>query len=139
MCCSPRIHPVHTHPSKWSFADECHRPLPPAPGSIPNHLIWSIVVTILAFFVCCLSCLSFPGIVTGVVAIVFASKVNGLLNQGDLEGARRASKNAKIWAWVTTGFLIAGVVLFVISLAFMGVDGYMQQMQQFQQQIESAS
>jgi len=30
-------------------------------------------------------------------------------------------------------------VLFVISLAFMGVDGYMQQMQQFQQQIESAS
>jgi interferon-induced transmembrane protein len=114
-------------------------PLPPAPGSIPNHLIWSIVVTILAFFVCCLSCLSFPGIVTGVVAIVFASKVNGLLNQGDLEGARRASKNAKIWAWVTTGFLIAGVVLFVISLAFMGVDGYMEQMQQFQRQIESNS
>lgn len=37
------------------------------------------------------------------------------------------------------GFLIAGVVLFVISLAFMGVDGYMEQMQQFQQQIESNS
>ena len=36
-------------------------------------------------------------------------------------------------------FLIAGVVLFVISLAFMGVDGYMEQMQQFQQQIESNS
>ncbi len=114
-------------------------PLPSASGSIPNHLIWSIVVTVLAFFVCCLSCLSFPGIGTGIVAIVFATKVNSLLNQGDLEGARRASKNAKIWAWVTTGFLIAGVLLFFISLATMGVDGYMQQMQQFQQQIESAS
>jgi len=31
------------------------------------------------------------------------------------------------------------MVLFVISLAFMGVDGYMEQMQQFQQQIESNS
>lgn len=114
-------------------------PLPPVQGSVPNHLIWSIIVTVLAFFVCCLSCLSFPGIVTGIVAIVFASKVNGLLNRGDLEGALRASKNAKIWAWVTTGFLIAGVLLAVISIAVMGVDGYMQQMQQFQQQIESAS
>lgn len=114
-------------------------PLPPASGTVPNHMTWSIIVTVLAFFVCCLSCLSFPGIVTGVVAIVFASKVNGLLNRGDLDGALRASKNARIWAWVTTGFLIAGVVVFALSLAFMGVDGYMQQMQQFQQQLESAS
>jgi hypothetical protein len=113
-------------------------PLPPATGSVPNHLAWSITVTVLAFFVCCLSCLSFPGIATGIVAIVFASKVNGLLNRGDLEGALRASRTAKIWAWVTTGFLIAGVVFFAISLAVMGVDGYMQQMQQFQQQLESA-
>lgn len=114
-------------------------PLPSAQSHIPNHLVWSIIVTILAFFVCCLSCLSFPGIITGVVAIVFANKVNGLANQGDLDGARRASRTAKIWAWVTTGFLIAGVLLFVVSLLTMGVDGYMQQMQQFQQQIESAS
>ena len=114
-------------------------PLPPASGTIPNYMIWSIISTILAFFVCCLSCLSFPGIITGIVAIVFSTKVNTLLNQGDLEGARQASRKAKIWAWVTTGFLIAGVVLFLFSLAFMGVDGYMEQMQQFQQQIESAS
>ena len=70
-----------------------------------------VFVTILAFFVCCLSCLSFPGIVTGVVAIVFASKVNGLLNQGDLEGARRASANAKTWCWVATGMAILGLLI----------------------------
>ena len=110
-------------------------PMPPttAPGNVPNHLAWAIVSTVLATCLCC------PLGLVGIVAIVFSSQVNGKLNQGDLEGARRASKNAKICAWVTTGFLIAGVVLFVISLAFMGVDGYMQQMQQFQQQIESAS
>lgn len=113
-------------------------PLPPASGTVPNHLVWSIIATILAFFVCCMSCVSFPGIITGIVAIVFATKVNSLLNQGDLEGARRASKNAKIWAWVTTGLMIFGIVVFVISLMTLGVDGYMQQMEQFQQQIEAA-
>jgi len=112
-------------------------PLPPASGTVPNHLLWSIIVTILAFFVCCMSCVSFLGIITGIVAIVFGTKVNTLLSQGDLEGARRASKNARIWAWVTTGLLILGIVVFVISLATLGVDGYMQQMEQFQQQLEA--
>ncbi|NIJ69379.1 CD225/dispanin family protein [Xanthomonas sp. 60] len=112
-------------------------PLPPASGTVPNHLVWSIIVTILAFFVCCMSCVSFAGIITGIVAIVFGTKVNTLLSQGDLEGARRASRNARTWAWVTTGLLILGIVVFVVSLATLGVDGYMQQMEQFQQQIEA--
>lgn len=114
-------------------------PLPPASGTVPNHLIWSIIVTVVSFFMCCVSCLSFPGIATGIVAIVYANKVNTLLNQGDLVAARQASKNAKIWAWVTTGILIAATLFSVIALATMGVDGYMQQMQQFQQQIEAQS
>ena len=114
-------------------------PLPPASGTVPNYLIWSIIVTVLAFFMCCVSCLSFPAIATGIVAIVFANKVNTLLNQGDLVAARQASKNAKIWAWVTTGILIAATLFSIIWLAFVGVDGYMEQIQQFQQQVESAS
>lgn len=113
-------------------------PLPPASGTVPNHLIWSIIVTVLAFFMCCVSCLSFPAIATGIVAIVFAGKVNTLLNQGDLVAARQASKNAKIWAWVTTGILIAATVFSVIWLVFVGMDGYMEQIQALQQQIQSS-
>lgn len=115
------------------------QPLPPAPSAVPNHLVWSSITTALSFFVCCLSCVSFFGIATGIVAIVYGSKVNRLLGVGDLEGARAASNTAKIWAWVTTGLLIAGVLLFFVSLATLGVDGYMQQMQQFQHQMEQAS
>ena len=114
-------------------------PLPPASGTVPNHLIWSIVVTIVSFFLCCVSCLSFPAIATGIVAIVFGTKVNTLLNQGDLVAARNASKNAKIWAWVTSGILIAATLFSLIWLATVGTEGYMEQIQQLQQQIESSN
>ncbi|MCW1777221.1 CD225/dispanin family protein [Pantoea ananatis] len=82
-------------------------PPPPAPasgvpGPVPNHLAWAIISTVLGFCLCC------PALITGIVAIVFSSKVNSLLNQGDLEGARRASNTAKTWCWVTTALAITG-------------------------------
>ncbi len=46
-----------------------------APGPVPNHLIWAIVSTVLGFCLCC------PALISGIVAIVFSSKVNGLLNR----------------------------------------------------------
>ena len=69
-----------------------------APGNVPNHLAWAIVSTVLATCLCC------PLGLIGIVAIVFSSQVNGKLNQGDLEGAQRASANAKTWCWVATAF-----------------------------------
>jgi len=105
---------------------------------IPNHMLWSILVTAFNFLVCCIACWNFPGLVTGIVAIVFSSKVNARLNAGDEAGARQASRNAKIWAWVTTAFLILGVVAFFISLAFLGgTEGYMERINEIRQQIEA--
>ena len=56
---------------------------------VPNHLIWAIAATIF----CCLP--------AGIVAIVYAAQVNGMLDAGDYRGARRSSRNAKIWAIVS--------------------------------------
>lgn len=112
-------------------------PLPnDAPGNIPNYLVWSILSTIGSFIVCCVACLSFPGIITGIVAIVFSTQVNSKLNQGDIEGAKHASKNAKIWNWVTTGILILTVVISVIWFIAVGPDAYMEYMEQIRQQME---
>jgi hypothetical protein len=69
----------------------------------------------------------------GIVAIVFSSQVNGKLNQGDLEGARRASANAKTWCWVATAFAIIGLLLNIVVLATGGMEQYMEMMQQMQQ------
>lgn len=60
---------------------------PPA-GSVPNHLVMAILVTIF----CCLP--------FGIVAIVYAAQVNGKLQSGDYAGAQEASKKAKTFSWV---------------------------------------
>jgi hypothetical protein len=98
----------------------------PAPGAIGNHLAWAIIATVLGFCLCC------PSIITGIVAIVFSSKVNGLLNQGDLDGARRASDTAKTWCWVTTALAIVGLIINIVMVATGGMQRYMQYMQQMQ-------
>lgn len=97
-----------------------------AHGNIPNYLAWSIISTILATCLCC------PLGLVGIVAIVFSSQVNSKLNQGDIEGARRSSANAKIWCWVATALAIVGLLINIVMLATGGVDTYLQMMQQYQ-------
>ena len=102
-------------------------PASAAPGSVPNHMAWAIISTVIGFCLCC------PALITGIVAIVFSSKVNGLLNQGDLDGARRASANAKTWCWVATAFAIIGLLINIAMFATGGMEQYMMMMEQIQQ------
>ena len=97
-----------------------------APGSIPNHLAWALIAAVLAPCLCC------PLGLIGIVAIVQSNKVNSLLNQGDLEGARRASDSAKTWCWVATALAIIGVLINIGMVATGGMASYMEQMQQLQ-------
>lgn len=59
-------------------------------------LVWSVVSTILCSFI------------PGIIAIIYSSKVSGKYFAGDIEGAKRASRNAEIW-------IIVSFVLGVIS------------------------
>lgn len=72
--------------------------LPPG-ETIPTYLWQSIATTLL----CCLP--------LGIVAIIQAAKVNGLMAAGDLDGARNASKAAKKWATIS---FVVGLVLGII-------------------------
>jgi hypothetical protein len=74
---------------------------PPYGQPIPNYLWQSIVVTLL----CCL-----PG---GIVAIVYATRVQNRQQLGDIQGALDASQKAKTWCIVS---LVAGLVLGVLYL-----------------------
>ena len=98
-----------------------------APGNIPNHLAWAIIATVLATCLCC------PLGLLGIVAIVQSNKVNTLINQGDFEGARRASDSAKTWCWVATALAIIGVLITVVLLATGGMESYMHYIQQMQE------
>ena len=62
---------------------------------VENHLVGAILTTLC----CCL-----PG---GIVAIVYASKVNTLAAQGDIAGAQKAANTAKNWI---LGSVILGII-----------------------------
>ncbi|HEY0370562.1 MAG TPA: TIR domain-containing protein [Thermoanaerobaculia bacterium] len=70
--------------------------------TIPNYLVFAIVVTVL----CCLP--------LGVVAIVYASQVNTKLASGDYAGAKRASDSAKLWSWISFGLGIVVIGFFFV-------------------------
>src|SRR4029077_12585140 len=76
--------------------------------NVPNYLVPAILVTVL----CCLP--------AGIPAIVYAAQVNGKLQAGDIAGAQLASKNAKLWCWISAG---AGlfVVICYVGLILLGV------------------
>ena len=73
---------------------------------IPNYLLQAILVTLF----CCIP--------FGIVSIVYAAQVNGKLNAGDLQGARKSSESAKTWCWISfwTGIAI-GVFVFLGTIA----------------------
>ncbi|QDH69056.1 CD225/dispanin family protein [Marilutibacter alkalisoli] len=104
-------------------------PTAPAPSQpIPNHLAWAIISAVVSFCLCC-----FVGGIPGIVAIVFAAQVNSKLNQGDIDGARRASDNAKTWCWVATGLAIFGLLLNIWGVMSGGTEEYMRMIEQMQQ------
>lgn len=74
----------HLHPER--------RPNEPMP---PTYLAWSIV----AMLLCCIP--------TGIVALIYATKVEPRYEGGDLEGARKASDSAEMWLIIT---IVAGIV-----------------------------
>ena len=75
-----------------------------------NHLVLAILSTVLGFLCC--SGINLP---FGIVAIVFASQVNGKYASGDFQGAISSAKQAKIWGWISMGLVIFAFVLNLIS------------------------
>ncbi|HEV2402337.1 MAG TPA: CD225/dispanin family protein [Candidatus Sulfotelmatobacter sp.] len=82
--------------------------MPPAGTTVPNYLVFAILTTVL----CCIP--------AGIPAIIYAAQVNGKLLAGDYAGAQAASKNAKIWCWVSFGVGLAFIV-FSTALFMAGV------------------
>ena len=84
-------------------------PPPPiyAPTNIPNYLVPSIVVTLF----CCQ--------ITGIVALVYAAQVNSKIHARDIQGALAASKNAKMWLFISIAAGAVWTIFWVIAVVVM--------------------
>ena len=86
-----------------------------APMKPKNWMTESILLLIIPL------CLCNPFSLLAIVAIVFASRVNGLFYAGQYAEAERAAKNAKMW--VLIAFVGALVWLIGYQVIFMTVTG----------------
>jgi hypothetical protein len=92
-----------------SFSNPYKSPTGPGgSGALPpisNYLVQSILVTLC----CCLPC--------GIVAIVYAAQVNGLLAGGNVAGAQKAANSAKMWCLIGFGVgLVVGIIYLGIGI-----------------------
>lgn len=88
----------YEHFSKQKEPQISHEPMP------STWLIWSVLSTIFCCFI------------PGIIAIIFSSQVSSRYYSGDLEGAKRASRNAEIWIIVS---VVLGVLAATLYLPFM--------------------
>ncbi|MCI9285154.1 MAG: DUF4339 domain-containing protein [Muribaculaceae bacterium] len=92
----PYVAPQAPQPVSYAAPRQPLRPgdeeRPPMP---PTYLVWAILATI-----CCC-------IVTGVVAIIYSSKVSPLYYRGDYAGAKKASEMAGWWVIIS---FVAGLI-----------------------------
>ena len=56
-----------------------------------NFLVWAILTTVM----CCLP--------TGIVALIYANKVDPAWNAGNYQEAEEAAKNARMWTFISLG------------------------------------
>lgn len=100
------------------------------------YLIWSIAVTALSLLTFCF-CFPLIATIPGIVAIVFAAQVNGKVNQGDLDGAARSARTAKLWCIVASVLFVLGFIAYFIALAMLGgAEGMEAFMQEYRQTLE---
>lgn len=97
----------HQDPYRHEHSDYERKPHREEP--MPSTwLIWSILVTVFCCFI------------PGIIAIIFSSQVSSRFYAGDIEGAKRASRNAEIWIIVS---FVLGVLAATLYIPFMIIGG----------------
>jgi hypothetical protein len=90
-------------------------PLAPLAPAAPAHVDTHLAKAILATIFCCMP--------LGVVAIVKAVMVQGRLDAGDVEGARRLSREASTWGNWSIGLALVGMAVYFVFVALIAVFG----------------
>ena len=82
---------------------------------VPNYQVPAIVMTVLTTLCCNIFALP-----CAIIALVYSTQVNSKLAVNDVSGAMAASKNAKLFTWISVGVLVVTVGAYLI-LVFVGV------------------
>lgn len=87
-------------------------------ASVPNNMGLAIAALVLG-----LCCSGIFGLVTGILAVVFASQVNNKAALGDLAGATESARKARLFSFITFGIAVAAAVLGLILVSTGAISG----------------
>ena len=114
---SPYAQPQYQQPQQPQYQQQQYQQMPYgaqpyAPQGFPpkNWMTESIIFTVLSVVCCC----NPIALITGIIAIVNAGKVNGMFQSGNTQGATESASTAKMWALITLGILVAGAIISTI-------------------------
>ena len=79
-------------------------------AAISNNMVWAILTTLF----CCLP--------LGIVSIIYAAKVDGLVAMGNLAAAQEAADKAKSWAMWAAGAWLVLIILYVVFFMVVGIS-----------------
>lgn len=82
--------------------------------AVKNHRVGSIIFTVGNLVLALFTGITMFGVITGIIALVFASQVNSRLQSGNRAGARDAARVTKIFYWITLVIFAVGVILFIV-------------------------
>ena len=120
----------HRNEEAARFCSQCGRqmqpgenPPQPEPGAppnwsgpygraehVPNYLALAILVTAFGFL------FAMWAAIPGIVAIVYAAQIDGKVVMGDISGALRYSRNAKIWTWAALAVIIVSLLFYAVLI-----------------------
>lgn len=78
----------------------------------PNYMVPAVISAIGGFLFCCIA-----GLPAGIAAIVFANQVKTKWNMGDVQGAKKASDNAKLWSIIAGVLVGIGLIINIWALS----------------------
>jgi t-SNARE complex subunit (syntaxin) len=70
-------------------------------------MVLAIIASVVSLFICCLP--------HGVVSLIFALQVNKKEAAGDIDGATKAAKQAKMFAWIS---IIVSAITLILWFVF---------------------
>lgn len=89
----------------------------PAYGGAPAATMANNMGLAITALIVGLCCSGIFGLVTGILAVVFASQVNGKAAVGDVAGAAESARKARLFSLITFGIVVVSLVIGAILVA----------------------
>lgn len=108
--------PAYGAPAAAPYGAPAYQGVPTA--SVPNNM--GLAITSLVLGLCCSGIF---GLVTGIIAVVFANGVKAKAAVGDLAGAAENARKARLFALITFAIVAVSIVLGIILIATGALKG----------------